>query len=127
MINNEADISGLNVFEGFPSEIWLQNIGGINCECKYIKSTVNRSQLLCDDDSLPETARTYYVVKNKIKFPNGVHSNKLPIIYAGMGEGIDGDIDIDDAIASLVRQRLIDIYLGKIAKEDVTNNSDSNI
>jgi hypothetical protein len=42
-----------------------------------------------------------------------------------MGENVDGDIEIDDAIAAIVRTRLNEIYLGKIPKEDITNNSSS--
>lgn len=123
--DNEIDISDLNVFRSLPQEVWLQNIGGINCTCKYIKSTVNNSQLMADDDSLGDNARTYYVLGNKIKFPNGAHKKSLPIIYANMGENVDGRIEVDDAIGSLVRTKLIEIYGGKIAKEDKTENSNS--
>lgn len=119
------DISDLQILRSIPEEKWLQNIGGLNCECKYIKSDVNKTALLCDDDSLPDTARTYYVVGNKIKFPQGTHSNKLPIIYASSGEDIDDNISIDDAIAGIIRTRLIEIYAGKTGREDVTDNTNS--
>jgi hypothetical protein len=42
-----------------------------------------------------------------------------------MGENVDEDIEIDDTIAAIIRSRLNEIYLGKIPKEDVTNNSSS--
>lgn len=119
------DISDLQILRSIPEEKWLQNIGGLNCECKYIKSDVNKTALLCDDDSLPDAARTYYVVGNKIKFPQGAHDSKLSIIYASSGEDIDDNISIDDAIAGIIRTRLIEIYGGKTGKEDVTNNTNS--
>ena len=123
--NNEMDISGLKILRSLPQEIWLQNIGGITCKCKYVKSTVNLSQLLCDDDSLDDAARPYYVIGKKIKFPKGVHKTPLPIIYANNGIDIDGRIEIDDAIAGIVRTRLVEIYGGKTGIEDKTNNTNS--
>lgn len=122
---NEADISGFGIMRSMPEEKWLQKIGEVGCECKYVKSDINKTSLLCDDDSLDDNARTYYVVGNRIKFPQGTHSNKIPFTYASNGEGIDGDVDIDEAIAGIIRTRLLDIYLGKIAPEDLTNNSNS--
>lgn len=126
VVNNVADISQLGVFRGLPNDLWLQNIGGIGSKCKYIKSNVNHAQILEDDDSLPDNYRTYYAVGNTIVFPQGVHDNPVPITYANMGENIDGEIEIDDTIAAIVRSRLNDIYLGKVGKEDVTNDSNSN-
>ena len=125
VVNNKADISELGIFRGFPSDIWLQNVGGLGCSCKYVKTDVNKAQLLCEDDSLPDEARTFLPLANEILFPKGVHENPITIIYANMGENVDGDIEIDDAIAAIVRTRLNEIYLGKIPKEDVTNNSSS--
>src|SRR5688572_31688356 len=49
--NNEMDLTGLKIMTGIPFGMWLQNIGGIDCECRYVKSTLNLSQVLCDDDS----------------------------------------------------------------------------
>lgn len=124
--DNIADISKLNVFRGLPNDLWLQNIGGIGSKCKYVKSSVNNAQLLSDDDSLPDNYRTYYPVGNTIVFPQGVHENPVPITFANMGENLDGEIEVDDTLAAIVRSRLIDIYLGKEGREDVTNNSNSN-
>jgi hypothetical protein len=123
--DNRADISQLGIFRGFPSDIWLQNVGGIGCKCKYVKTTVNMVQLTGDDDSLPDEARTFLPLGQEIIFPQGVHENPITIVYTNMGENVDGDIEIDDTIAAIVRTRLNEIYLGKIPKEDVTNNSSS--
>ena len=112
--------------KGLPDERWLMNVGGVGCSCDYVKSTINTSQLLCDDDSLGENVKKYYVVGNKIKFPNGAHSDIVSIIYAHNGETLDDNMTIDDSIGGIVRQRLIEIYLGKIVPEDKTNNSNSN-
>lgn len=126
VVNGVADISALKVFRGLPNDLWLQNIGGIGSKCKYVKSSVNIAQVLEDDDSLPDNVKTYFPIGNQIQFPNGVHENPVSIIYANMGENIEGETEIDDTIAAIVRTRLIEIYLGKENKEDVTNNSNSN-
>lgn len=126
VVNDEIDISSLEYFTSLPMEVWLQDIGGVRCSCKYVKSTLNNTKLLCDDDSLDDDTRTYYVQGNKIKFPKGAHAKKLPIIYANKGEGVNGGIEIDDAIGALIRQRLVEIYGGKIAPKDETNNENPN-
>lgn len=125
VVNNEIDISDLKMLFSLPQQIWLQNVGGINCDCKYVKSDVNTTQLLCDDDSLGDDARTYYVIGKKIRFPQGVHKDKLPIIYANNGSSIDDSIEVDDAIAGMVRRSLIEIYSNKIGQEDKKNDSNS--
>lgn len=125
VVNNEIDISGFDIMRSLPQEVWLQNIGGINCNCVYIKSTINQSQLLCDDDSLGDN-KTYFVIGDKIRFPKGTHSNKLPIIYANNGMQLDGLTMIDDAMASIVRDKLFEIYGGKVAPVDPTNNTNPN-
>ncbi len=122
--NDEIDISDLKVFRAFPQEMWLQQVGS-NCDCKYIKSSLNKTQLLCDDDSLADTDKTYYPIGKKIKFPKGTHSNKLNIVYANMGEGLNGLMEVDDALGGIVRTRLIEIYAGKTGTEDKTNNTNS--
>lgn len=126
VVNNEMDISDLKTFKSLPQEVWLQNVGGMNCQCKYVKSTVNLSQLLCDDDSLDDAAKTYYIIGKKIKFPKGVHKTPLQITFASMGEDLSGTIEVSEDIASLIREKLIAIYLGKVGIEDTTNNSNSN-
>ena len=127
VVNNRIDISGLKILRSLPSEAWLQNIGGFNCSCKYIKSDINLTQLMCDDDSLDDSDKSYFVLGKEIVFPSGTHTNKLTIVYANSGEDIDGRIEIDDAIGSIVRAKLNEIYGGKIGKEDVTNNQNPEI
>lgn len=127
VVNNEIDISDLKYFKSLPMAVWLQGVdGGVNCECKYIKSTYNLSQLLCEDDSLADADKTYYALGKKLVFPKGTHANKLKITYANIGEDINGDIEIDEAIASLVRDKLDAIYLGKVPPTDTTNQNNPN-
>lgn len=126
VVNNEIDISDLQYFKALPNEVWLQDIGGLDCECKYVKSTINHSKLLCEDDSLDDDTRTYFLMGDKIIFPKGTHQKTLSITYADKGGDIDGNIDVDDAIAALVRERLIGLYGGKIGVNDETNNSNKN-
>jgi len=126
VVDNEMDISSLKIMRSIDQELWLQGIGGIGCECVYVKSSLNQSKLLCDDDSLADDARTFYPFGKKIKFPKGTHASPLKIQYANQGEEIDEVIEIDDAIAGIVRTRLIEIYGGKIGQEDKSNDSNSN-
>lgn len=126
VVKNEMDISDLKYFKSLPQEVWLQKIGEEGCKCKYVKSTVNLNQLLCDDDSLDDATRTYYVLGKKIKFPKGVHKTPLSLTYANMGEDANGSIEVDEAIASQIREKLNQIYLGKVALADVTNNNNVN-
>lgn len=127
VIDNKIDISSLKIFRSLPSDLSIQNVGGIDCSCDYVKSTVNLSQLLCDDDSLDDASRTYYLLNNSIVFPKGTHKKTLPVIYANMGENINGVIEVEDSIAAIVRTRLIDIFGNKIGSEDTTNNTNSTI
>lgn len=124
--DNTVDITGLDVLRSLSNDSWLQNIGGLTCRCKYVKSNVNQRQLFCDDDSLPNDAKIYLVVGNKIWFPRGTHASKLPIIYANKGLQVEDRLEIDDAIGANIRTRLIEIYGGKTGNEDVTNNANSN-
>lgn len=123
VVNNEVDISTLKVLRSLSDDAWLVNVGGHGCECHYMKTDINMSQLMCDDDSAGELTKTYLPLGNKIKFPKGAHKDKVTIIYANMGEKINRRIEVDDAIAKMVRDYLITIYGGKVGKEDVTNNS----
>lgn len=123
--DNEIDISSLKILRSVPNEMWLINIGGLTCKCKYVKSTITQSELLCDDDSLPSDIRTYYVVGKNIRFPKGAHAAKLPIIYADNGSDLDDSIDVEDALGGIVRIKLMELYNGKIGREDKTNNTNS--
>lgn len=126
VINNEIDISGLDIMSRLPNEKWLGKIGKLTDDCVYVKSNINQTQLLKDDDSLPTDYRTFVIIGNKIVFPNGTHSDKLSIIYAGSGKDLDGNIEVDDAIGAIVRRKLNEIYLGRTMPVDKTNNTDSN-
>lgn len=127
IIKNEIDISDLDYFKSLPNEVWLQDLGGNNCDCRFVKSTINNNKLLCDDDSMDEEAVSYYITGNKIIFPKGVKDKKsLPITYANKGEDVKGNIEVADSIAAMVREKLIGLYLGKVAQNDETNNQNSN-
>ena len=125
--NNQIDISDLNYFKSLPNEVWLQDLGGNKCDCRFVKSTINNNKLLCGDDSMDDEAISFYIVGNKIIFPQGIKGKKtLPITYANKGEDVNGNIEVADSIAAIVRERLIGLYLGKVAQNDETNNSNSN-
>lgn len=125
VVDNEIDISELKILKAMSGEAWLVNIGGLACKCKYIKSTVNQTQLLCGDDSLPDDSKTYYVIGKKIRLPQGAHAKKLKIIYANDGSSLDESQEIDDIVAGIVRVKVLEMYQGKTSKEDETNNSNS--
>lgn len=125
VVDDKMDISKLKVFRSLPSDVWVQNIGGLLCECKYVKSSVNMTQLMCGDDSLGE-ARRYIPVAKSILFPDGVHKSPLTIIYANMGEDVDDSIEVDDALGAIVREKLVALYAGKIGQENKSNDSNPN-
>jgi hypothetical protein len=125
VVDGEMDISGLNALFTLENDLWIQNIGGFACECPYVRTTVNLMNALCDDDSLPSNARRYYVIRGKIKFPDGVHKTTLPIIFANNGENVDERIEVEESLAGIIRRTLIDIYSGKTGSEDKTNDSNS--
>ncbi len=124
--DGKMSLEGLSIMRSIDQELWLQDVGGMNCDCEYVKSTMNNTKLLCGDDSLPDDSRTYYPKGKEIIFPKGTHANELEITYANSGEDIDDVIEIDDAIAGIIRQRLIEIYVGKIGAEDNKNDSNTN-
>jgi len=125
--DNEIDISGLKIMKGLPNEVWLQNIGGLTCKCKYVKSTLNVSQIMCEtEDGLGDDVKTYFVLGNKIIFPKGTHANALTIIYANNGIENDGKYEVDDVVGALIQQQLILIYTNKIGKEDKSNDGNPN-
>lgn len=98
---------------------------GLFSSCKYIATNVNHAQLLDDDDSMGENIRTYLVIGNEIKFPQGVHKTPIDVIYANDGLSLnEDDVFIDDAIGAIIRTKLIDIYKSH-GEEDLTNNSNS--
>lgn len=123
VVDNEVDISSLDIMSRLPNDRWLGKIGKLTDDCVYVKSNINQTQLLKDDDSLPDLYYPYVVLGKKIIFPKGTHSNPITIIYAGSGKDIDENIEVDDAIGAQVRNRLDEIYFQKIGFVDKTNNS----
>lgn len=124
VIEDEADISHLAIFRGFDGDVWIQNLGGIGCECNYTRQSVNLSRILCDDD-YTGNSRPYIVMGNIIDFPYGTHRKELDIIYATNGEDMEDTIEVDDNIGGLVRNRLVEIYSNK-QMADKTNNDNPN-
>lgn len=124
VVDNVADISELNIFRSFDGDSWIGNIGGFNCECSYLRQTVNLSQILCDPDYWGND-KPYFVVGKSIKFPAGVHKTTLPITYASNGEDVDDMIEVDDAIGALISEYLYKKFSGKFP-EDRSADSNSN-
>lgn len=123
--NNEIDASELKTLNVLSGDRWLADVGGLDCECHYIKSTLNQEKILCDDDSAGN-AKTYYVVGKKIVFPRGTHSKKIPIIYANTGSELDDHMEVDDYAASKVREKLQQLYGNKFPEDKTINNSINN-
>lgn len=123
VVNNEVDLNSISALQGMPNDMWLQRISS-PMGCRYIKSSLNLSQSIGDDDCIG-TERTYYLVGKKVRFPQGADST-VNITYAGLGKKVDDSIEVDSDIAGTLRIRLIELYGGKSGKEDVTNNSNSN-
>lgn len=121
------NLDGLSIMRSIDQELWLQDVGGMNCDCEYIKSTLNNTKLLCDDDSLPEDSRTYYPRGKEIIFPKGTHADEIEITYANNGEDIDDVIEVDDAIGGIIRIRLIEIYGNRVGIEDNKDDSNANV
>ena len=124
--DNLIDISDLDYFKSLPNEVWLQDLGNGKCGCRFVKSTVNHNKLLCEDDSLDDNAVTFVLIGNIIVFDRKLPVKELTITYADKGENVNGELEVDDAIGAIVRERLISLYMGKIAPNDETNNSNSN-
>lgn len=119
---NVADISNLNVFRTSDGETWIINIGGINCDCSYLKQTPNLAQILCDDDYLGN-GKPYIPIGNNISFPKGSHKSKLPIIYASNGDDLNDEIPIDDTTAELVSIYLVQRFSNKLPADETANDN----
>lgn len=126
VVNNEVDLSGEKIMYGLPNGIWLQQISDIEKKSgNYTKTTINLVNAIGFDDIGND--KPYYVSGRSIKFPNGTHSNKINVIFAGAGKRIDNEIFVDENIAALVRNRLIEIYGNKTSETDKTENGNSKI
>lgn len=125
-----VDVSELNFMTTIPGGGWLIDIKDISSKgcggCVFIKSSYANSRLLCNDDSKDEGDTPFYFLNGKIKFPKGVKSKSVTVIYANTGDGVTDDIEIDNAMAAIVRDRLMQIYLGKTPKKDETINDNPN-
>lgn len=123
VVNNQIDVSKLKYLSSLPGDLWLQNLGGLECECRYVKTTINLAQIFRGDDSMDNNDYPFYVVGKKIKLPKGSHKNKLPIIYANMGTGLNPRlVEVNEYVASKVREKLMQLY-GKRLPVDITNNN----
>lgn len=121
--NDEVDVSSLQYLSALPNDLWLQGLGGINCECEYVKTTRNLAQILCDDDSLGGGKRRFYIVGKKIKFPDGVHDKNITITYANNGNSVNDDVEVNEYVGAKVRDKLLQIYTNKIPADETNNNS----
>ncbi len=124
--NNQIDLTGTGIMRGIDEELWLQDVGGMNCDCVYVKSSVNKWKGLCDDDSLPDDAKIFYPQGLLIKFPLGVHADKLPVMYAKSAEDIEDVVEVDDVLGDIVRRALVETYGGRVGVEDEKNDSNTN-
>jgi hypothetical protein len=128
VVNKEANISHLRALTSLPNNTWIQSIGGFECgECKYISMDVNKYKLLCDDISRKIGDKAIIPLSNKILFPEGTFGDdeKVSIIYANMGENVEGETLINDALGAMVRTALLKEFSPKFV-EDKTNDSNSN-
>jgi len=128
VVDDEIDISDLQYFKSLPMGVWLQGVSGdTGCGCEYVRTSFNLSKLLCGDDSLPDSTRTYFPLGKKLVFPQGTHKKKLILTYADMGDTLNGDVEIDEAIGAIVMDKLDAIYSGKVPPTDMTNNGNPNV
>ncbi len=123
--NNEIDLSELQYLSALPNDLWLQNLGGVNCDCKYLKTTFNLAQILCDDDSADSGTHYYYIIGKKIKFIKKPHANKLPLTYANNGDGVSDDVEVNEYVGVKVKDKLIAIY-GRKLPVDITQDQNPN-
>lgn len=120
-----ADISHVKAMRSLPNNTWIQQIGEFECDgCKYLIMDLNKYKLLCDDDSRNDLEKIVVPLGKSLRFPNGTFEKdgKVQMIFANLGTEVDEVLEIDDALGSLVRRKLVDIY-SKKAPEDKTNNS----
>lgn len=127
VVDKTIDLSKLDYLSALPNDLWLQNIGGLNCECKYIKTNINLAQILCDDDSQDDSSHLYYIVGKKIKFLKEPHKKTLSITYANTGTNLDErSIEVNEYVAAKVRMKLMQLYGQRVPTDD-TNNQNPNL
>lgn len=120
-----ADISKLQAMTSLPGNTWIQSLGGFECgDCSYDIMDMNKWKLLCDDKSRKEGDKAVIVVGNTLRFVEGIFDDneEVEIVYANMGQGVDGKTDIDQALGALVRRDLLNDF-SKRNPLDKTNDS----
>lgn len=123
--DKKANIKELQALRSLPHNTWLQSVGEFECEgCRYVVMDINKWKLLCDDKSRTKKTKAVVVVGDFLQFPDGTfdEKNEVDIIYANMGEGLDGTTTIDEAIGDLVRRYLLETF-AKRFPADKTNDS----
>lgn len=115
-----VDISQLNIQKGFPFDSWAIHLKG---GCDFIKTTANSVNLIDPEDL---STKRYLIEGDFLTFPDGIFDKEVTFLYAGMGDGIDGEIKISDEQGDIIRRRLIEIYIGRTGQEDLTSNSNPN-
>ena len=124
-----ADISHVKAMRSLPNNTWIQQIGEFECKgCRYLIMDLNKYKLLCDDDSRNEFEKIVIVLGKTLRFPDGTfkEDGKVDMVFANLGTELDEELEIDDALGSVIRRKLIDIY-SKRSAEDKTNISNGNI
>lgn len=120
VVNDSASLAELKIFRSFDGDTWIGRLG--DNDCKYIRQSLNESKMLSDEDdwgnSLP-----YIVIGMNIEFPIGARRLTIPIVYATNGEDLEDNIEVDDAIGGLIRNRLVEIYSAKQPVDKTTNNN----
>lgn len=123
--DGQADISSLQIFRSNEGDIWFGKLGGFDCDCEYMRMSLNQSKMLCDDEYIGNS-KPVIVIGKTLKFPKGAHADKIPIIYASNGNDLEDELEVDDTIGGLVSDYLWKRFTNKIPV-DRTNNSNENI
>jgi len=120
--DNVADLSNLKIVRGLPNDLWFISLTGE--KCGYVKTTASGHLLSNPQDIQPK--KFVYAVGERLIFPDGTQDKNATLVYADAGTDFN-DIPIPENLGMLVRQRLEQIYLGKVGREDLTNNSSSDV
>lgn len=115
-----ADISSFKIVRALPNDLWFISLTG---KCLYVKTTAASVQLF---SSVNTGKVRVFVTENQLVFPEGCTEDKLYFTFAGTGQ-LDNYHQIPDEIGSMLRDRLEKIYLGKVGKEDLTNNGANDV
>lgn len=124
--NGYASYQHISPLFSLNKNSWISVLGNPSCSCDETYYVINNNEYLlyCNDAS--RSKKIAIVMQGKIKFPEGVYNEKIPITYVTTGEDLEDDIEIDDAIGRVVFMQLVDTYQKK-EQTDKTNNSNPNI